>query len=286
MNVPDEWTTGTVHTNGVDLQYYRTGEGPPLVMAHGFYDNGRCWAPLMADLADDYDVVTYDARGHGQSDAPETGYGIDDRVADLVGLLDALAFDDPVLAGHSMGGATVAWAAADYPDLPRALVLEDPAGMYGAPEMGPDDRAAFVEEALADRDERTVEEEIAREYADVDPEWARRYAVADTECSPAIAEIAREGYPEPLEDRFGDVECPTLLLKSDGDVGRRVEDVEAAARLPNGRLVHVAGAGHYVFQTEYDAAMTELAAFLEWLEADDTGPRLSGSTPQTTSDRN
>ena len=274
MDVPDEWTVGTVRANGVDLQYYRTGEGPPLVMAHGFYDNGRCWAPLMADLADDYDVVTYDARGHGRSDAPETGYDVDSRVADLVGILDALALDDPVLVGHSMGGATVAWAAADHPDLPRALVLEDPAGLYGRPEMGSDERAAFVEEALADRAERTVEEEIAREYADVDPEWARRYAVADTECSPNVAEIAREGYPEPLTARFDEIECPTLVLKADGDVGRRVADIEAAAELRNGRLVHVSGAGHYVFQSEYDAAMTELAAFLEWLEAADTGERL------------
>ena len=286
MNVPDEWTVGTVRANGVDLQYYRTGEGPPLVMAHGFYDNGRCWAPLMTDLADDYDVVTYDARGHGRSDAPETGYDVENRVADLVGLLDALDLDDPVLVGHSMGGATVAWAAAEHPGLPRALVLEDPAGLYGDPETGPDERAAFVREALDERAERTVEEEIAREYADVDPEWARRYAVADTECDPAIAEIAREGYPR-VREQIARVTCPTLVLKSDGDVGRRVEDLEVAAELQNGRLVHVSGAGHYVFQSEYDAAMTELAAFLEWLEADDTGASLRpGARTQTTSERN
>ena len=134
MNLPDDWTTDTVRTNGVKLQYYRTGEGPPLVMAHGFYANGRCWEPLVSDLSDEYDIVMYDARGHGRSEAPETGYGIEDRIADLVGLVEALSLDDPILLGHSMGGSTAAWTAAKHPDLPRAIALEDPAGMYGPPE--------------------------------------------------------------------------------------------------------------------------------------------------------
>lgn len=126
VNIPDGWTTDTVRANGIDLRYYRTGDGPPLVMTHGFFGNGRCWIPLAETLAEDYDVVTYDARGHGRSDAPETGYDVENRVADLVGLVEALDLDDPILLGHSMGAATVAWTAAEHPDLPRALVLEDP----------------------------------------------------------------------------------------------------------------------------------------------------------------
>ncbi|WP_458188143.1 alpha/beta fold hydrolase [Haladaptatus sp. NG-WS-4] len=108
MNLPEDWSANTVRANGIEVQYYRTGEGLPLVMAYGFYDNGRCWAPLAADLADDYDLVMYDARGHGRSDAPEAGYAIEDRVDDLVGLVDALSLVDPILLGHSMGGSTVA----------------------------------------------------------------------------------------------------------------------------------------------------------------------------------
>ncbi|AFK21319.1 MULTISPECIES: alpha/beta fold hydrolase [Haloferax] len=137
MNLPDSWTTDTVHVNGVGLQYYRAGSGPPLVMAHGFYNNGRCWEPLVADLADDYELVMYDARGHGRSDAPKSGYTMDDRVEDLLGLVDALDLVDPILLGHSMGGSIVAWTAAKKPDLPRAIILEDPAGMYGAPDIVP-----------------------------------------------------------------------------------------------------------------------------------------------------
>lgn len=260
MNLPDGWTTDTVRVNGIELQYYRTGDGPPLVMAHGFYDNGRCWEPLVADLSDEYDVVTYDARGHGRSDAPETGYAIEDRVADLAGLVDELELDEPVLLGHSMGGSTVAWTAATHTDLPRAVVLEDPAGMHGAPEMDSDERVRVVRENVDEWTDRSVED-IVTDYADRDPDLARRLAVADAECSPQIAEIAREGYP-PLTDAFEKIACPTLVLKADGDPESRVSDFEVADELPDGRLVHVPGAGHCVFRDRYDAAYAELRTFL------------------------
>jgi pimeloyl-ACP methyl ester carboxylesterase len=262
MDLPDGWTTETVRANGIDVQCYRVGEGDPVVLAHGFYDNGRRWVPLAEDLAAEYEAVAYDARGHGRSDAPPEGYGIDDRVADLAGVVAGLDLADPILIGHSMGGSTVAWTAAKRPELPRAAVLEDPAGMYGPPDLDPEELVGAVREKLAERAERTVEEEIAEHYPDRDPEQARRLAVADTECSEVIAEIPREGYP-PVSDALAAVECPTLVLKSDVDHDRRVQDLVAAEALSNGRLVHVAGAGHYVFGTEYEAAYAELRAFLE-----------------------
>ncbi|WP_227355916.1 alpha/beta fold hydrolase [Haladaptatus salinisoli] len=261
MNLPASWTTDTIDANGIGLQYYRTGNGPPLVMAHGFSDNGRCWTPLAADLAEDYDLVMYDARGHGLSDAPEMGYAIEDRVADLVGLVDALSLVDPILLGHSMGGSTAAWTAALHPDLPRALVLEDPAGMYGNPETGPDERARMVRENIQDLATQSVEE-LASEYSDYTPELARRLAVADTECRPQIAEIAREGYPE-LEDAFAEITCPTLVLKADADPQTRATDLSIANELDSGRLVHIPNAGHCIFRDQYDAAYAELRTFLK-----------------------
>ena len=264
MDLPEGWTTDAIRTNGTELRYYRTGDGPPVVMAHGFYDSGRCWVPLADDLADDYEVVTYDARGHGQSAAPETGYDVENRVADLVGVVDELDLDEPILLGHSMGGATAARAAAEHPNLPRALILEDPVGMYGEPDVGPDERARIVRERLADRSVGAMEAEIEAGFEDPDPEWVRRSAVASTECSPRIAEIAREGYPD-LRDAFERVRCPTLVLKADAGTERRVRDLNVAEALATGRLVHVPGAAHYVFQTRYDAAYAELRAFLRRL---------------------
>lgn len=260
MECSGNWETDTVRANGVDLQYYRTGEGPPLVMAHGFYDNGRCFPRLAADLNEQYEVITYDARAHGRSAAPDSGYAMGDRIADLVDLLDALGVEDPVLFGHSMGATTVAGAAAEYPDLARGIVLEDPAGIVGSPEDGPKERASFVRDRVAEWADRSVDD-IAAEYTEERPDRARRLAAARTECRPEIAEIAREGYPY-VPDYYPHIDCPALVLRQDEEPDQRRTDLDAAAALECGRVVHVPAAGHCVFRDQYEAAYTELQTFL------------------------
>lgn len=132
--LPDAIEPGYVEANGIDIHYVRTGGGPDddrpsVVVAHGIFDDARCRLPLVREFEAEYDVVAYDARGHGRTDAPESGYDIESRVADLVRLLDALDIDNPFLFGHSMCADTVAATAATHPDLPRAAVLVDPAAM-------------------------------------------------------------------------------------------------------------------------------------------------------------
>lgn len=68
------WATNDVLANDVRIRYYRTGgEGPPVVLAHGITDSGLCWTALAEELQQDYDVVMYDARGHGESEDPGGG---------------------------------------------------------------------------------------------------------------------------------------------------------------------------------------------------------------------
>src|SRR5579884_3987242 len=122
-----EWYSGDVVANGIRIHYYRTGgEKPPLVLNHGATDNGLCWTRLARALEADYDVIMPDARGHGLSDAPETGYSSKERAADLADLIEALHLDKPAVGGHSMGAQTTFRLAADYPDLLRCAILEDP----------------------------------------------------------------------------------------------------------------------------------------------------------------
>ncbi|MCU4741121.1 alpha/beta hydrolase [Halobacteria archaeon AArc-m2/3/4] len=267
MNLTDDWSTDTVRANGIDVHYYRTGtrDGPPVVLAHGFTDNGRCWSPLAADLADlGYDVVAPDARGHGRSSVPDTGNTAADRVDDLVGLIDALELSNPVLIGHSMGGTTAAWTAATHPDLPRGLVLEDPAGMLeDARETAPDDAVCGMRQQIRAWQDQSLEETMAD--IDREPELAEILATARTECSESIAEVIREGFSHPRE-AFAEVTCPTLILKADADPDAQADHRETAAALADGRLVHVDGAGHCVFRDRYDAAFGELAGFLDDLE--------------------
>jgi len=123
------WISADLSLHGVRLHYYRTGGSKPaVVLAHGFSDNGLCWTPVAQALEAQYDVVMYDARGHGLSDLPEAGADGDVAPADLAGLVQSLGLDKPALMGHSMGAGTVAGAAAATPTWRAVWCSKTPAG--------------------------------------------------------------------------------------------------------------------------------------------------------------
>ena len=121
------WTTGNYQTNGINLHYTRTdGSRPPIILLHGLTANGACWTALARALEQDYDVIMPDARGHGESSAPDFGYRYEDHANDVVGLIEALRLSSPVLIGHSMGGMVAAVLASRRPGRLRGLILADP----------------------------------------------------------------------------------------------------------------------------------------------------------------
>ena len=122
-----DWQSGYVEANGLRLHYTRTGGAkPPVVLAHGVTDDGQCWTPVAGVLAAGYDVVMVDARGHGRSDAPEHDYGPVEQAGDLARVIAGLGLQRPAVLGHSMGAATALVLAGEYPDVPGAILLEDP----------------------------------------------------------------------------------------------------------------------------------------------------------------
>jgi pimeloyl-ACP methyl ester carboxylesterase len=121
------WLEDSLTVNGVRLHYYRTGgDKPPLVLNHGWTNSALCWAATIRALDADFDVIAYDAQGHGKSDRLGERFGEAERVGALLGLVEGLRLHRPVLMGHSMGAHTVAAAVRQQPDLPRAAILEDP----------------------------------------------------------------------------------------------------------------------------------------------------------------
>lgn len=268
--LPEGWSAGTVPAGDIDVHYVQADtpdDAPALVICHGVFDDGPCREPLAADLAEDYAVYLLDARGHGRSDAPESGYAMADRVQDLVGAIDALGLEDPILFGHSMGGDTVAATAARHPDLPRAIVMEDPAGMLDHDESG---EAVAVEarEQIREWHEHTkadlleTDDELAGHVADGDERLARLLANARLRVSPHVAAVFEHGWVDPAET-YPEVTVPALVLKADADAAGRERDRSLAGHLPEGRLVHVEGAGHCVFRDDRETATAELRAFLD-----------------------
>jgi pimeloyl-ACP methyl ester carboxylesterase len=101
------------------------GGEPPALLLHGIGNYGRVWEFVAAEIAGRLRLVAPDARGHGDSVAPESGYRPEDFVADAIAVMDAVALSRPIVVGHSMGGAHAMALAGLHPDRVRGLVLVD-----------------------------------------------------------------------------------------------------------------------------------------------------------------
>jgi N-formylmaleamate deformylase len=268
-----EWFSGDVNTNGVRMHYYRTGgEKPPLVLAHGATDSGLCWSRVARTLESEYDVILPDARGHGLSDAPESGYSSGDHAADLAGFIEALGLERPAVGGHSMGAGAVLRLIADYPDLARCAILEDPGFRTGQPwtstSSGESPRNAIrrnVELAKKDGLEATMSRGRAES-----PTWAEDefepWADAKIHVSEQFLATFGRAMPAPeWRALLPRVSCPVLLVTSDPERGGIVTPEvaeEAKQLLPALRLVRLLGAGHNIRREQFDGFVGAVREFL------------------------
>lgn len=94
-----------------------------------------CWMILAKEFTASYDILC-DARGHGSTDPLSALDPVDAQVEDLAGLIRELKIQKPVVMGYSMGSPSVARFSAKYPDIPRAVILEDP-GLVPNPNTNP-----------------------------------------------------------------------------------------------------------------------------------------------------
>lgn len=265
-----EWASGFIDANGITIHYHRTGgDKPPVVLAHGITDNGLCWTRLAQALEGEYDLIMFDARGHGLSDKPGAGYAPEAHTADIAGLVQALGLERPALVGHSMGAANVALALATYPDLARCALLEDPPWQM-AYDLG--EHAAMAEEWRADiiaKKSWTREEIIAagraQQPAWVDVEW-EPWADAKLQVSPAVFDWADP--PTPLtawRDVVPKIACPTLVITADPALGAAMspEVAREAAKLnPRLQVTHIPGAGHSIRREQFEAHVEAVRGFL------------------------
>ena len=265
---PAGWTDGYVTANGIRIHYWRTGGAKPtLVLAHGSSDDGLCWTNLAKELTDKYDIIMFDARGHGLSDPPTASDPADVQVEDLAGLIKELKLDRPILMGHSMGSASVAHFAAKYPDVPRAVILEDPALVRPATpaaattQASPEQRRATI---LARNN--TSEEELVAGCMKNSPKWGRSeceyWAPSKRRHHPFTVALSSTGSRPPMSELLPKITAPTLILKADAQGDLRKQNEEVAAKLRNGKIVHVEGAGHNVRRENKARTLEALKAFL------------------------
>ena len=263
---PAGWTDGYVVANGIRIHYWRTGGNKPaLVMAHGSSDDALCWTNLAREFQDQYDIVMFDARGHGLSDPPSPSDPPDVQVEDLAGLIKELKLARPILMGHSMGSSSVARFAAKYPDVARGVILEDPGLVRpatpaaGAATQTPEQRRMTI---LA-RNNTTEEELVAGCMKNSRNGDAPSASSGRLPSAAIILAPSRTFLPlPPVGELFPKITAPTLIIKADaqGDLRKQNEDI--AGRLPRGKIVHIEGAGHNVRRENKAQTIEVMKAFL------------------------
>lgn len=267
------WTENDVVVDGVKLHYYRTGDGskPPVVLAHGFSDNGLCWLPVAQDLEAEYDLILPDARGHGKSARVQPGENVD-APGDLAGLIRALGLEKPVVGGHSMGGSVSASMQARFPGLAKALVLEDPAWFdpqpprmeeeqnQERPRRGPGDWLQEVRD-------KPIEEVMAKCRVD-NPTWPevelRPWAVSKQEFDQNFLKIERLFRNEWRETAKA-LDCPTLLVtavKRKGAIITKETAKLVKSLNENIQVVYIPKAGHSIRRENYPAFIAAVKKFL------------------------
>jgi lipase len=119
------WTAERV-PGEVELAIWRSGSGEdPAICLHGITAQHRTFNAAARYLASSRSLVGVDLRGRGDSEKPESGYGLEAHARDVIRVLDHLGLEDAVIVGHSMGGFVALQTAVSFPSRVRALVLLD-----------------------------------------------------------------------------------------------------------------------------------------------------------------
>jgi haloacetate dehalogenase len=101
--VSDLTKSGVALVNGLRMHYQRAGDGPPLVLLHGWPQTSYCWRLVLPELARSHTVIAPDLRGYGRTDKPLTGYDKRTMASDVSELIRTLGFPSAPVVGHDRG---------------------------------------------------------------------------------------------------------------------------------------------------------------------------------------
>lgn len=217
------------------LYYEITGEGPPVVLVHGFALDHRLWHPQVAYLSSRFRVITYDCRGFGRSSLPVAPY---DHADDLRRLLAELSITRPHLVGLSMGGRIAINYALAHPEDTRSLALigSDLGGYRFALDCdGCDPGSWLAHEIFASAQRHPhVLDALRMMVADYSG-WHWRH---DDPRSPGDLDAI---------DRLASIAAPTTVIVGDEDLPDFHEIARLlSTRIPGARAEHVPDVGHLV----------------------------------------
>ena len=243
------------------IAWERHGAGPSLLLIHGLGYARWGWEPVVEPLARSFDVLLFDNRGIGESDAPPGPYTVTQLAEDAVQVLDEAGVERAHVVGTSLGGMVAQELALGWPERVERLVLAatTPGGAKAFPMPRRTVELMQARASLREYVENALEPDARPEVVDRILEHRERTA----QPFDAWAAQAAAGASFDAHDRLGALAAPTLVQHGDGDlvVDPRNADLLAAA-IPDARVSVYAGAGHLFMWQEPDRFTRELEEFL------------------------
>lgn len=271
-------SVGQENGSPIELYYEDHGDGPAVVLLHGWPVDSRSWEPQLHPLLmGGYRVITYDRRGFGRSSRPTSGYDFDTLADDLAQLLDALDVQDAVLVGFSLGtGELFRYVGRRGTDRLRATVVieslapsfarsddnpngVDAAGVAGVQQAIVEDRYAWLTGLISDF--VNLDEYRGKRVSDqtVQALWN-----AGSEASLYATWACPPGWLDDFTGDLAKLDVPTLIMHGTADrilpidgLGRRLH-----AALPEAKYVEIEGGPHVMCVTHRNEVNAELMTFL------------------------
>ena len=243
------------------IAWERHGSGEPLLLIHGLGYARWGWEPVVEPLARSFDVILFDNRGIGESDAPPGPYTAAELAADAVQVLDEAGVERAHVAGTSLGGMVAQELALGFPDRVDRLVLAcaTPGGPQAFPMPQRTVELMQARATLREYVENALEPDPRPEL--VDRILAHRERTAQG--FEAWAAQAAAGATFDAYDRLGSLSAPTLVQHGDGDVVVDPGNAELlAGAIPDARVSIYAGCGHLFMWQEPERFVRELEEFL------------------------
>lgn len=244
-----------ITVNDITISYNDVGKAgdPVIIFIHGFPFNKSMWKQQVEALKDNYRVIAYDVRGHGNSDAGAVDFSIDLHANDLICLMDALKIDKAMLCGLSMGGYIALNAIENYPDRFDALILSDTTCLADTPEAK-EKRIKTIDSIKKDGVEKFAEKSIKNLFAPESLEAKKKEIAAvremiESTTEESICKTLRAFYERKETcSKLPDINVPVLIMVGKEDkitppsaaqmMHEKIEDsmlkiIEHAAHLSN-----------------------------------------------------
>jgi pimeloyl-ACP methyl ester carboxylesterase len=276
---PADFKTQEIKNGDVTLHVRYGGQGPAVLLIHGFGDTGDMWAPLAAELERDHTVVVPDLRGMGLSSHPDRGFDKRTQAADMRAILTQLGIDHADVVGHDIG-TMVAFAYAErYPDKTDRLIVMD-APVPGVPPWdtivrdprlwhfsfgGPD-----AERLVAGR-ERIYLDRFWNEFAGDRSKFdeASRVHYAELYARPGAMHSAFAqflSFPKDADDNLKSITVkltmPVLAIGGEKSFGAEEAVVMRNAAV-NVTEVVIPDSGHWLMEEQPTATITAIRGFLD-----------------------